>query len=94
MPHHHHGRHLSGNQSAVQNHGRVRELWDSFWNPPLAACPKCGSAATEYYDPFFFAPMRTLAGKRRIKCLSCRFIWRPSRKTKESIWEHILNNSK
>jgi hypothetical protein len=92
MPHSHHGHHVSRSHSAGRNQTRMRELWDSFWNPPAAACPKCGSVATEYYDPFFFAPMRTLAGKRRIKCTSCRFIWRPSRRRKESAWERLLAN--
>ncbi|HON12014.1 MAG TPA: hypothetical protein PLE24_14200 [Chitinispirillaceae bacterium] len=64
------------------------DLWDSFWQPPSDRCPKCGSKATEYYDPFFFAPVRTLKGKRRIKCTACKFIWRPSRKGR-SIWERF-----
>ncbi|MBD3343752.1 MAG: hypothetical protein GF401_01665 [Chitinivibrionales bacterium] len=53
-------------------------LWESFWNPPAITCPRCGSAIVDYYDPFFFSPVRTLKGKRRIKCRKCRFVWRPS----------------
>ena len=62
--------------------GFIGDLWNSFWNGPDAKCPKCGNHVTEYYDPFFFAPIRTLKGKRRIKCTSCLFIWRPSKNGK------------
>gem|GEM_PF-5912462 len=51
----------------------------AVWGAPRETCPKCKSAQTEYYDPFFFAPLRTLQGRRRIKCRECGFIWRPSR---------------
>jgi hypothetical protein len=57
-------------------------LWDSFWNPPHETCPKCKSTNVEYYDPFFFAPIRTLKGHRRVKCKTCHFIWRPTRRRK------------
>lgn len=53
-------------------------LWHSFWHPPDIACPRCGSRGCDYYDPFFFSPLRTLGGRRRIKCRECRFVWRPS----------------
>jgi hypothetical protein len=65
------------------------ELWDSFWNPPKELCPKCGASAVEYYDPFFFSPVRTLKNRRRIRCQACHFIWRPNRKTKR-IWDRFL----
>lgn len=55
------------------------ELWDSFWSSPVVKCPKCGHDVVEYYDPFFFSPIRTLKGKRRVKCMTCHFIWRPKR---------------
>ncbi|MCU0608141.1 MAG: hypothetical protein MUF22_00035 [Chitinispirillaceae bacterium] len=64
----------------------IKGLWDSFWSQPVISCPKCGSAATEYYDPFFFALSRTLSGKRRIRCTACRFVWRPSRSGR-SVWD-------
>jgi hypothetical protein len=73
---------LSGKKS------RFAELWDSFWKPPEIKCPKCGSSSTEYYDPFFFSPLRTLKGKRRIKCICCHFVWRQSR-TSRAIWDII-----
>ncbi|MBN1756666.1 MAG: hypothetical protein JW863_00010 [Chitinispirillaceae bacterium] len=57
----------------------IASLYDKIWGRPAECCPKCRNEQTEYYDPFFFAPLRTLAGKRRIKCPSCGFIWRPSR---------------
>jgi hypothetical protein len=63
-----------------RNTSALFALWGSFWNPPEENCPKCGSAAVEYYDPFFFSPIRTIKGRRRIRCIGCRFIWRPSRK--------------
>ena len=69
-----------------QKRSLLSDLWDSFWNPPEIACPKCGSDATEYYDPFFFSPIRTLKNKRRIRCTTCRFVWRPNRKRK-SLWD-------
>lgn len=68
---------------------RIVELWNSFWKQPEINCPKCGSASTEYFDPFFFAPIRTLKGKRRIRCILCKFVWRPSRNTKRNIWDII-----
>jgi hypothetical protein len=87
MAHHHH--HRSARDSWGSDHpGLLSELWRSFWNPPDTVCPKCGSPATEYYDPFFFALQRTLTGKRRIKCTACHFIWRPSRRGK-SLWERF-----
>ncbi|MBN1307756.1 MAG: hypothetical protein JXA18_07560 [Chitinispirillaceae bacterium] len=55
------------------------DLFETVWGPPHESCPKCKGEKTEYYDPFFFAPLRTLLGKRRIKCSECGFIWRPSR---------------
>jgi hypothetical protein len=64
------------------------ELWNSFWYPPQTVCPKCNSAAIEYYDPFFFSPIRTLKGKRRLRCCACKFVWRPNRKTK-SIFDNL-----
>jgi hypothetical protein len=82
-----HRSHRSSRESfSARPSGVLAELWNSFWNPPDVACPKCGSTATEYYDPFFFAPVRTFTGKRRIKCTVCRFIWRPSRRGR-SLWE-------
>ncbi|NLD91883.1 MAG: hypothetical protein GX639_04350 [Fibrobacter sp.] len=83
---HHSTRQLKKIQRFHEHRKPWKDLWNSFWNPPEIKCPKCGSDLTEYYDPFFFAPIRTLKGKRRIKCKSCRFIWRPSRTTK-SIWD-------
>ncbi len=67
----------------------ISQLWDSFWDPPSETCPKCGRDVVEYYDPFFFSPIRTLRGKRRVKCLNCRFIWRP-KKTVSSVWDKII----
>jgi hypothetical protein len=63
-------------------------LWHSFWDPPEEACPKCGNAVVEYYDPFFFSPIRTLKGRRRIRCKLCHFIWRPSRKGR-AVWDFL-----
>lgn len=57
----------------------LAELWDRFWSPPEGTCPKCGNTRIEYYDPFFFSPLRTLNGKRRLRCSGCRFVWRKSR---------------
>ena len=57
----------------------MQELWASFWNPPEGVCPKCGGAKLAWYDPFFFNPVRTLSGRRRIRCGTCRFVWRRSR---------------
>lgn len=71
--------------ATVEGRGLLATLWDSFWGPPEYTCPKCRSAAVEYYDPFFFSPVRTLKGRRRIKCLSCGFIWRPSRRTRSPL---------
>jgi hypothetical protein len=62
----------------------LHELGVAIWGPPDEACPKCKNPDTDYYDPFFFAPLRTLSGKRRVKCPQCGFIWRPSR-SKRSI---------
>jgi DNA-directed RNA polymerase subunit RPC12/RpoP len=73
-------------EKEITREGVLIELWDSFWNPPLETCPKCGHKITVFYDPFFFAPIRTLKGKRRIQCLSCHFIWRPSRR-RRSVWD-------
>jgi hypothetical protein len=64
----------------------LAELWDSFWNPPHLNCPKCGSEMVEYYDPFFFSPIRALKGRRRVRCTACRFIWRPSVR-KRNMWK-------
>ena len=75
-------------QQFSEKNGSFRELWNSFWKQPETNCPKCGSTSIEYYDPFFFAPIRTLKGKRRIRCISCGFIWRPSRNAK-TIWDII-----
>jgi hypothetical protein len=88
MPSHQHYHH----QSALRNNGNdgsfLGDLWDSFWNPPHIACPKCGSEIVEYYDPFFFSPVRTLKNRRRVKCTTCHFIWRPSRR-KKTFWKGI-----
>lgn len=62
----------------------LHDLVVTIWGPPEENCPKCKNPDTEYYDPFFFAPLRTLGGRRRIKCHKCGFIWRPSR-SKRSI---------
>lgn len=71
--------HSHHHQQQPKSEGVLGRLWNSFWSPPSSKCPKCGSAMVEYYDPFFFSPGRTLKGKRRLKCLACRFIWRPQR---------------
>lgn len=63
----------------------LHQIAEVIWGPPDEACPKCKSIATEYYDPFFFSPVRTLSGKRRIKCPKCGFIWRPSRSKKSPL---------
>ena len=55
------------------------------WQPPERVCPKCGNKSIQYYDPFFFSPIRSMMGKRRLKCPSCRFVWRPNRKEKSII---------
>ncbi|MBD3392289.1 MAG: hypothetical protein GF418_09495 [Chitinivibrionales bacterium] len=68
--------------------GIFMQLWEAFWHPPDMHCPKCRGTTVEYYDPFFFSPLRTLAGRRRLRCTSCRFIWRPSRSGK-SVWDHL-----
>lgn len=80
MPSYHRKRKIDYEQ--LIHNSIVGALWDSFWGAPDAKCPKCGSHSVEYYDPLFFAPIRTLKGKRRIKCCTCHFIWRPSRKEK------------
>ncbi len=67
----------------------LTDLWDSFWEPPMIKCPKCNSELIEYYDPFFFSPIRTLKGKRRVKCNTCSFIWRPKRRA-NSPWERMF----
>jgi hypothetical protein len=54
-------------------------IWEGFWSPPDAACPKCGNTNIEWYDPFFFSFWRTLNGRRRYRCSQCRFVWRKSR---------------
>lgn len=64
-------------------------LWESFWHPPLEQCPKCGGDVVEYYDPFFFSPLRTLRGKRRVRCIGCHFIWRPKKKG-NSAWDRLM----
>jgi len=46
-------------------------------NPPSGHCPKCGGSELLWYDPFFFAPIRTLRFKRRLQCTDCRYVWRP-----------------
>jgi hypothetical protein len=76
--------HYNHNHSAPRQeyHTFIEELWDSFWNPPRIKCPKCQGVTVEYYDPFFFSPIRTLKGHRRVKCTTCHFIWRPSRRRK------------
>jgi hypothetical protein len=63
------------------------DLWDGFWDKPMATCPKCKSTFIDYYDPFLFAPWRTLTGRRRYKCQKCGFIWRKSRS------DSIINKS-
>lgn len=75
MPHRRHDRRESPLRA-----GFIGELWSSFWYPPRETCPRCTGAAVEYYDPFFFSPLRTLQGRRRLKCTTCKFVWRPSRK--------------
>jgi hypothetical protein len=72
----------------AKERGALATMWDSFWQPPEHDCPKCRSSAVEYYDPFFFSPVRTIKGRRRMKCLVCGFIWRPSRRTK-SFWDTL-----
>ena len=64
------------------------QLWDEFWNGPQIVCPKCNSMTVEFYDPFFFSPIRTLQGRRRLRCKTCRFVWRPSHKGK-SPWKAL-----
>jgi transposase len=76
MPHHRR-RHDSERPA---RRSAMLDLWRSFWNPPQETCPRCGGKAVEYYDPFFFSPIRTLQGRRRIKCTNCKFVWRPSSK--------------
>jgi hypothetical protein len=76
------GHYHKRNDGNREPQGFFGELWDSFWNPPSITCPKCQSATVEYYDPFFFSPVRALSGKRRVKCATCHFIWRPSRRKK------------
>lgn len=71
------------------DNGLFSELWIGFWGKPDYKCPKCNHENIEYYDPFFFNPMRTLLGKRRVKCITCRFIWRP-KKTSASILERFF----
>ncbi|HUI93895.1 MAG TPA: hypothetical protein VLX68_16750 [Chitinivibrionales bacterium] len=83
-PHNHYYR----NNREPEYQSMLEELWDSFWNGPRLDCPKCGSKAVEYYDPFFFSPIRTLKGHRRVKCTACKFIWRPSRRRK-SFWKGL-----
>ena len=65
------------------------DLWDAFWSSPSVKCPKCGHDVVEYYDPFFFSPIRTLRGRRRVKCLTCHFIWRPKRSA-DSVWDKFM----
>lgn len=67
----------------------VLGLWDYFWRPPENECPKCGCEEVEYYDPFFFSPIRTLQGRRRLRCIKCRFVWRPKKKGKSAL-EKVL----
>lgn len=62
----------------LENNVIIR-LWEGFWSQPEVVCPKCGSTQVEYYDPFFFAPVRTFSGRRRFQCTSCLFVWRKSR---------------
>jgi len=57
----------------------VSVLWETFWGKPQVVCPKCRCEEIEYYDPFFFAPLRTLRGTRRFRCERCHFVWRKSR---------------
>ena len=54
-------------------------FWNYFWKKPIIKCVKCGSENIEYYDPFFFSPIRTLKGKRRFICNNCHFVWRRGR---------------
>ena len=77
-------------QQFSKKNASFKDFFNTFWSTPEFKCPKCGCEMTEYYDPFFFAPIRTLKGRRRVKCTSCRFVWRPSRNTKKTIWD-ILN---
>lgn len=67
----------------------LTDLWESFWTPPDEKCPKCEGIFIEYYDPFFFSPIRTLKGRRRVKCQTCRFIWRPKRKSTNT-WDKLF----
>ena len=55
----------------------IRKWIDYFMNDPQVPCPKCGSEDVEWYDPFFFAPMRALKFQRRMRCHECRYVWRP-----------------
>ncbi len=61
-----------------------------IWIPPESKCPKCGSMSVKYYDPFLFSPVRTLTDRRRIKCNRCRFIWRPSRRKKNTLLSSLF----
>ncbi len=72
-----------------KNDNIFSDLWFAFWSPPVEKCPKCNRDVVEYYDPFFFSPIRTLRGKRRVKCLTCHFIWRPKKST-SSVWDKIM----
>ncbi|MBD3420116.1 MAG: hypothetical protein GF398_08375 [Chitinivibrionales bacterium] len=71
---------LRSRSSRKSRDNPVGLLWDTFWYPPKEICPRCNGKVVEYYDPFFFSPIRTLQGRRRLKCVLCKFIWRPSRR--------------
>ncbi len=70
-------------------HNILSDLWEAFWSPPDEKCPKCEGVVVEYYDPFLFSPIRTLKGRRRVKCMTCRFIWRPKRKSTNT-WDKLF----
>ena len=57
-----------------------RKWIDYFMNDPQLPCPKCGGTEIEWYDPFFFSPVRTLKFQRRMRCHDCRYVWRPQHK--------------
>ncbi|KMQ52377.1 hypothetical protein CHISP_0644 [Chitinispirillum alkaliphilum] len=71
-----------------ESRGIISRIIDSIGTKKVKPCPKCGSTIVELYDPFFFSPLRTVKGKRRLICRSCRFIWRTSRK-KSSAFERF-----
>jgi transposase-like protein len=77
--HHHRHSHRPSIWKSFLEDNIIARMWESFWSRPEITCPKCQSTLVEYYDPFFFAPIRTLGGRRRFVCTNCRFVWRKSR---------------